>query len=111
MATLRVGMKLKTRVICVCPSTHQILLSATRSVENLFYSPPAVSLGSVETGVVSSVDNFMGILVNPNIYVPMVRLTDQFITTPEGVYTVGQSVKYRVIGYDLVDDLVLVRLL
>ena len=96
MATLRVGMKLKTRVICVCPSTHQILLSATRSVE---------------TGVVSSVDNFMGILVNPNIYVPMVRLTDRFITTPEGVYTVGQSVKYRVIGYDLVDDLVLVRLL
>lgn len=110
MNQLGVGMKLKARVICVCPSTHQILLSETRSVENLFYSPPPIILGATETGVVSSVDNHMGILVTPNIYVPTMRLTDRFVTTPEGIFTVGQSVKYRIIGYDLIDDLVLVCL-
>lgn len=110
MGTLRVGLKMKTRVICVCPSTQQILLSGTRSVENLMYSPPAVTLGSMDTGTIGSVDNLMGILVNPNIYVPLMRLTDRFLTTPDGVYSVGQSVKYRVIGYDLIDDLILVRI-
>ena len=62
-----------------------------------------------EDGVVASVDGVLGMMLSPNIYVPLVRLADKKPSSVEELYKVGQKkVEYRVLGYNMVDDLVIV---
>ena len=105
--SVQVGTKLKSRVICVCVSTRQIYLSESRTVENLEYIPPFPAIGVIhEDGVVASVSK-TSVLLSPNILVPQVRLSDSQ-ATGDSLFKVGQTkVAYRVLGYDLIDDLVL----
>lgn len=101
------------RVVCVSYATRQLLLSCTRSAMELQYVPEAVAHGAVHAdGVVAAVDGFMGMLVEPNVYVPLVHLGDRHVKSAEELFHAGQTkVTYRVVGYDLLDDLVLVRAL
>ena len=105
--SVQVGTKLKPRVICVCVSTRQVYLSESRTVENLDYLPPFPAIGEFhEDGVVVS-SSKMGVLLSPNIWVPQVRLSDGQ-ASGDALFTKGQTkVAYRVLGYDVIDDLVL----
>ena len=105
--SVQVGTKLKPRVICVCVSTRQVYLSESRTVENLDYFPPFPTIGEFhEDGVVVS-SSKMGVLLSPNIWVPQVRLSDGQ-ASGDSLFTKGQTkVAYRVLGYDVIDDLVL----
>ena len=107
---MHAGGIIKARVLCTCTSTQQIFLSITRTAESLSYQPDPVDVGVVhEDGVVSSVDGVLGMMLSPNVYIPLVRLADNKPSSAEGLYRVGQkNVSYRVLSYDLIDDLVIV---
>lgn len=104
------GSIIKARVICTCASTQQIFLSMTRTTESLSYQPDPVDIGVVhEDGAVVSVDGVLGMMLAPNVYIPLVRLADNKPSSVEGLYHVGQKkVAYRVLSYNLIDDLVIV---
>ena len=50
-------------------------------------------------------------MLKPNVFVHMNRMQDTRVESVERYFSLGmKNVKYRVIGYDLIDDVVLVHM-
>ena len=113
LAKLKEGQTVKGRIVSVCYSTRQMFLSTLLVVQNVAMEPALPAVGEVkEDGEVVSVDSGCGVMLKPNVYVHMNRMQDSRVESVERYFSLGmKNVKYRVIGYDLIDDVVLVHML
>ena len=110
LAKLEAGQTFKGRIVSVCYSTRQVFVSNLLLSTNVAMEPTAI--GEVkEDGEVVSVDSGCGVMLKPNVYVHMNRMQDTRVESVERYFSLGmKNVKYRVIGYDLIDDVVLVHM-
>ena len=112
LAKLEAGQTFKGRIVSVCYSTRQVFVSNLLLTTNVAMEPTLPAIGEVkEDGEVVSVDSGCGVMLKPNVYVHMNRMQDTRVESVERYFSLGmKNVKYRVIDYDLIDDVVLVHM-
>ena len=110
MATVKAGTIIKSRIISIDYSTHQIYLSNVSTVINPLLSPTLETIGTVhQDGEVISIDENRGMLLSPNVYVREKQMSDKEDVDVQKLYKVGQKdVCYRIIDHDLIDNFVFV---
>ena len=99
---MEVNDKIEARIIAISYSTHQVFLSTVPTVMNLLETVSIPdSIGSIhKDGTVLTIDNKYGMLVDKNTYVMNNNIEKKFNLN-------DKNITYRIIGYDLLDDLIL----
>ena len=108
--SLEAGQRVKGRILSICYSTQQVYLSTLPTTQNVVAPPTLPAIGETrEDGEVAMIDSACGVMLKPNVYIHLNRMRDTRVESAEQCFSMGmKNIKYRVIGYDLIDDMVLV---
>lgn len=109
--SLSAGQKVKGRIVSICYSTQQVYVSTLPTTQNVVAPPTLPTIGETrEDGEVAMIDSGCGVMLKPNVYIHLNRMRDTRVESAEQCFSMGmKNIKYRVIGYDLIDDMVLVH--